>query len=1803
MKQQTAEKHLFNYKKIVYLLLVLAFTAQIGTAQQKKSPGKKVLSTQAGDASVRLQTGASSLFDGKLNYALPLFSMQSRGATSFTPTLNLKAEWAGEISVSDYDGEVTKTLHYEGTNSPDYQSYNSPIVGYGPGSVLFRREAYTYRGDPGSGRTRIFFKEPNGGQVELRDFIYQGEAKASSINTAGVSRGQHFGSVDGSSTTFVSDSSVRDKSYCPDPRRPYCGNYESFPNGYLKFSNGVDYRVDNGKISWARDKNGNIMSFTYYDPNSIQGGQIKDAIDSYGRTIHFEYKVAESGTSEVFDKITYSGFGGQPRVVKVGWLPLSQVLRNGEVMPRYGEDLFPSFGCQRNCSAEVDLRDFLVVSSVVRPNQVKDSFKYNKYGEVARVEAASGSAVEYDYSAGDGTEGGDGYGETYNGSPFVYRRVSEQRTYQEGNLLNSKQTYEFSVNAYSRVNATTDTTVRTFDGQNGRKLSVQKHYFYGAAIAQHQSPDDFQLWREGKEYKTELLAANDERPLTRTETDWVQRDYPAWWVRQCQQYQTPNYPCNIEASPQVDPRVVETRNIDVESNLVTKKRFAYDEFNNQTDEWMYDLGQGQAGGLLTHSHTDYLRDGGYINNYSGAVLRRLPISAWVSPDESGTQKSSLRTYEYDNYSSGNGTSGLLARSNVTGHDESFNENRVKRGNITKITSYTNAQNQTGAISTFSQYDMLGNIIEIRDDSKVTSTLDYADNFGLPDAEARTNSAPDGLNKGNAFGFVTSETTAKGWKSYIQYDFYTGNVVDLEDSNGNVNSNYYNDAEDRMTQTVYASNRSNFKSQQTTFYDDARRRVLTTADLNTYGDNLIKGESFANSLGQTVESRAYEANGNYTITSKPEYDALGRVTKACNPYRPYLNEQLQCTTTTFDDSGRPTKIVAPDNSEVNTAFYGNTTTVVDQAGKKLRSVVDGLGRTIRVDESNDLSELGDVANPVQSTKYFYNFNGQMNKVVQGQQERDFLYDSLGRLIRIRQPEQNINPALNLPDPASGNSQWSTKIDYDNNGNVVSTTDANGSTVSATFDVLSRVLSRTYGDGTPAVAYEYDNPTFQNSRGRLTKVSSSVSATEYTNFDALGRVLSHNQTTDGRTFNTSYKYNLSGALVEETYPSGRVVKNNYNNDGKLSEVLSKKNSQNNFNYYASNFSYGTSGIATGFKMGNGKWENVQFNSRLQVTQIGLGNSENDSDLWKVNYEYGSLDDSGNVNTKKNDGNIVRQSTTFAGLASPFVQTFKYDPLNRLVEAKETQASQVNWKQSWSYDRFGNRTSFNQTFGQNSVNINTPQIDGQSNRFTSGQGFSYDSDGNIVKDDQNRSFTYDGDNKQILVKDANNAVVGEYKYDGSEHRVKKITATETTIFVYNVAGKLVAEYSTATSTNPTISYISKDALGSPRVITDGNGQVISRRDFMPFGEDLNVGVGQRINAQKYNVADGIRQGFTGYEKDQETNLSYAKARYYNNQVGRFTAVDPMLTSGRSSNPQTFNRYVYVSNNPITSVDPSGKCCTKQDVKQIVIDVIGGNAFHNDKFNVDAKLPAAKLNRLVNQITPILYKQYLLAYSARIALNSEYNNRKQQQTTTSKQTTTPSNTTETNVGGSVGLNGKVAGNLSSTGDGLLNSGSVSGEGSAEGKADASRKTNISTKSIVENITRNARAATAGEKKNEEADKHRGTARTDIGNLLDGNRLIPAGEIPRGIYLVSSNGDGVAGGFLDRVLKEATTAANQTVVRESDEQSQGSANGGASNQAVAEANNDDDDFGSGIAEVQSYDDEMEAANNYIAGITDFDPG
>jgi RHS repeat-associated protein len=128
--------------------------------------------------------------------------------------------------------------------------------------------------------------------------------------------------------------------------------------------------------------------------------------------------------------------------------------------------------------------------------------------------------------------------------------------------------------------------------------------------------------------------------------------------------------------------------------------------------------------------------------------------------------------------------------------------------------------------------------------------------------------------------------------------------------------------------------------------------------------------------------------------------------------------------------------------------------------------------------------------------------------------------------------------------------------------------------------------------------------------------------------------------------------------------------------------------------------------------------------------------------------------------------------------------------------------------------------------------------------------------------------------------------------------------------------------TASTNAIHWLVTDQLGTPRMVLDQTGSLagMTRHDYLPFGEELPSYLGNRSAAGGYLVDDGVRQKFTSKERDDETGLDYFLNRYYVSTQGRFTSPDPTLLSAHGVNPQTWNRYSYVTNRPLGFIDPLG-------------------------------------------------------------------------------------------------------------------------------------------------------------------------------------------------------------------------------------------------------------------------------------------
>jgi RHS repeat-associated protein len=174
--------------------------------------------------------------------------------------------------------------------------------------------------------------------------------------------------------------------------------------------------------------------------------------------------------------------------------------------------------------------------------------------------------------------------------------------------------------------------------------------------------------------------------------------------------------------------------------------------------------------------------------------------------------------------------------------------------------------------------------------------------------------------------------------------------------------------------------------------------------------------------------------------------------------------------------------------------------------------------------------------------------------------------------------------------------------------------------------------------------------------------------------------------------------------------------------------------------------------------------------------------------------------------------------------------------------------------------------------------------------------------------------------------------YTYDGDGRRVMKTwnfgtAAAQTTSYVYDALGQMVAEYGVATAPDSGTKFITADHLGSTRLVTDMSQSQKACYDYLPFGEQIPSGTDGRTSTCFTGTTVPLTSKFTGKEREgsEAASMDYFGARYMSSQQGRFTSPDwsakPQAVPYEDLyDPQSLNLYAYVENNPLSHADPDG-------------------------------------------------------------------------------------------------------------------------------------------------------------------------------------------------------------------------------------------------------------------------------------------
>jgi RHS repeat-associated protein len=339
----------------------------------------------------------------------------------------------------------------------------------------------------------------------------------------------------------------------------------------------------------------------------------------------------------------------------------------------------------------------------------------------------------------------------------------------------------------------------------------------------------------------------------------------------------------------------------------------------------------------------------------------------------------------------------------------------------------------------------------------------------------------------------------------------------------------------------------------------------------------------------------------------------------------------------------------------------------------------------------------------------------------------------------------------------------------------------------------------------------------------------------------------------------------------------------------------------------------GRVTGVDYGNGLSTSRTFNAvsgQIEELLTGFGNG---ASVQNLEYEWnhaGSL-------TQRRDRN---QNLT---------ESFHYDDLDRLETVHGPTPMAV------TYDAIGNIAS-KTGIGTYQYDVNRPH---QVISTSSGQTFAYDGNGNmIVRNGSSIEWTsYDmpaeinrGPNKS------------QFTYGPHRNRVRQVSIENgiaaTTIYIGNAlyeritsggvishrhyvkAGReTVAVHVRESNSTQHTSYLHGDHLGSVDVITDSTGEVLASLSFDAFGKRRGSDwTGAPTPVDREVIADTTRRGFTLHEHLDGVDLVHMNGRVYDPGIGRFLSADPLVPVPWNS--QSFNRYSYVRNNPLTYTDPSG-------------------------------------------------------------------------------------------------------------------------------------------------------------------------------------------------------------------------------------------------------------------------------------------
>lgn len=930
-------------------------------------------------------------------------------------------------------------------------------------------------------------------------------------------------------------------------------------------------------------------------------------------------------------------------------------------------------------------------------------------------------------------------------------------------------------------------------------------------------------------------------------------------------------------------------------------------------------------------------------------------------------------YEYD--SKGNQTKIVDALGNVTtkAYDSAGNllSTTDALGNTTSqsydsngnLTSTTDASGKM--VATFAYSDGI-NQTASTDINGITKNFSYDSTGNMTDSSYTW--IGNGISK-NVFtqivyddaGQAIKKIDTEGNVSTTEYNT-NGHVVKTTDILGNSTENIYNisgnvienrNADGTISRTVYDSNGRGYIIQNAhiegspatgsrSIYDSTGKIIRTeqlenvVISVSNGNSNFVSGDVVSSTstvydaAGQAIKK--IDANGNVT---QYEFDACGRNIVTIDP----LGNRTEFT---YDNVGRQISMKDPNGNVVSYEY--------DALVRTTKTIFpNGTYSTVKYNNLGQKIEETDVAGLV--TKFEYNDAGQLSAVIKpevnGETPRwEYSYNQYGQRTSIKDPKGNVTT---FTYDYAGRQLTRTlpmgqkeTAEYNNYGQLIKQTDFKGQTVETTYDSFGRQATQKY------------------------YASNSTTAAEETLFtyDGLGRTQSILQkwlefTADGKSSvtqrETSYTYNSRGEMTQIFTPEGSV---NYEYDAKTGAKtrVSTDNSDIRYSYDALNRLK-----TVAVHMRNGVVLSTPEVTTYDYTKIGSRASVSLPNGVTTSYQYDNLNRLTNVSHKKADAIIASYTYELlpTGRRSAITEVtpegtsqvqYTYDNLYRLTNEQRTGVKSLT--ASYTYDINSNRTRKVETISgiTETINYEYNANDQLLSEVSSANGttiYSYDVNGSLINKTNEGKFSYqygyDLRNRLVTANitrkegTADVAITSSYAYNTDGIRTRALQTingiTQNRYFLLDNGHTGYAQVFEETSTlsgNIARSYIIGDDVlsqtvagvtthllydghGSTRQLVDSDGGVTANYAYDAYGKMLGGNPG--VTDGKQSATDLL---YAGEQFDPGLQMEYLRARYYDQDNGRFNRLDPF--DGNSEDPQSLHKYAYAHCDPINGIDPSG-------------------------------------------------------------------------------------------------------------------------------------------------------------------------------------------------------------------------------------------------------------------------------------------